>query len=209
MANEKSLRVKLILGATKGRLVRFSHLHVFTPRLNTESGKEDYSTAVLIPKTNTEDIAAVRKAIEDLKKDEWLSKGKKLPPNFWNPLRDGDTDTKQNGDPLAAECRGHFVINAKTGAHDNDGNALTPPDVMGIVRDANGKLLRITSRDVKSGDWGRVGIHLGAYTKGNGGVGVYLTNVQKVQEGEALSSHASGDDDFGQFDDDVEDELLS
>ena len=209
MAEDKSLRIKLILGATKGKLVRFSHLHVFSPRLNKESGKLDYSLAVLIPKTNTEDIAAVKKAIAELTAAEWTSKKKKLPPNFWNPLRDGDTDTKQNGDPMAAECKGHMVLNVKTSATDADGNDMPAPNVVGIVKDAQGKLVKLGSREVKSGDWGRVGVHMGAYVKGNGGVGGYITNVQRVQEGEALSSHASAEDDFGDFTDDEEDALFN
>lgn len=198
MAEKKAKRIKLIVGATKGKLVRFSYLNVHEPRLNKESGKTEYSVAVLIPKTNTEDIAALKHAIEDLKKDTWLDDGKKIPPLFWNPLRDGDKDTKQDGSPLDASCKEHFVLNCKTGED-------STPTVVGTQKGGDGKYLPIGKSAVKSGDWGRVSINLGAYLKGTGGVGAYLSNLQFVQQGDPLGNKSSAEDDFADFDDDGDD----
>jgi hypothetical protein len=206
MAEEKSLRVKLILGATKGKPVRFSYLNVFKAKLNTESGKYDFSVAVLIPKTNTEDVAAIKAAIKDLQQDMWLSKKKPLPPKFWYPLRDGDTDTKQNGDSLGEAAKGCYVLNCKTGAEDEEGNPKDPPEVIGTQKDERGRRVALTRREVKSGDWGRVSINMGAYTKGTGGAGAYLNSVQKTKAGDPLANVSSAEDDFGSFEDEEDDD---
>ena len=206
MADDKGLRVSVTLGSegvgAAAKLVRFSYLTAFQPRMNKESGKLEYSVAVLIPKTNQKDVEAVKSAIDELIKDEWTNKRKPLPPKFWNPLRDGDKDTKQDGRPLGEECRGHYVINVKAGATDAEGNPKAPPRVVGTQRNAQGKLLDLGPRDVKSGDFGRISMNLGAYTKGTGGVGAYIVNIQKVREGDPLSGGRSAEDDFGSFDDD-------
>lgn len=205
MADKKIPATKLILGATKGKPVRFSHLHVFEARLNTESGNNEFSTAVLIPKENVEDIKAIKAAIELQKKLTWLDEKKKIPPQFWNPLRDGDTDTKQNGDPYGEEAQGHYLLNCKSGED-------SPPEVVGTTRvrdEKTGKVkfARLDKGDIKSGDWGRVSVNLTAYIKGTGGVGAYINSVQKTEDGEPLANRSSADDDFGQFDD-ADDDLL-
>ena len=207
MADDKTTaREKLILGSTPRKPVRFSYLSVFDARLNTESGNNEFSVAVLIPKENTEDVAAVKAAVEKLKRLTWLDQKKKIPPGFWNPLRDGDTDTKQNGEEYGEETRGHYILNCKTGEDD-------PPEVVGTTREKDpktGKLrfARLDRKDIKSGDWGRISINLSSYIKGSSGVGAYLNSVQKTQDGEALSSRSSADDDFSQFDD-ADDDLLN
>lgn len=195
MTEAKNSRIKLLLGGTPGKLVRFSYLHAHEPRLNTQSGKMEYSVTALIPKANTEDIAAIKKSIDALKKATWLDQKKPLPPNFWNPLRDGDKDTKQDGSQYGEECRGHFVLNCKS----DEG-----PSVVGTTKvdtPTGAKLAPLGKKDVKSGDWGRVSVSLFAYTKGSGGVGAGLANIQLVKQGEALSGRSSAEDDFGAFDD--------
>ncbi len=201
MSEKKSPRIKIVLGSTKGKLVRMSHLHVHEARMNEFSEAEEFSTMVLIPKANTEDVAAVKAAIEQLKKVTWLDDKKKVPPGFWNPLRDGDVDTKQDGSPLGAECQGHYVINCKTGVD-------SPPDVVGTMRDAKGKFVRLEKNEIKSGDWGRVSVNLGAYTKGTGGVGCDLSSVQRVRDGDPLGNKSSAENDFADFEDEDEDELV-
>jgi hypothetical protein len=186
--------VGLLLGGTKGKLVRFSYLNVFEPRLNRESGESNYSVALLIPKSNTEDIQALRETIKSLQAATWLSQGKKLPPKFWNPLRDGDTDTKQDGSDFSAEYQGHMVLNAKSSAD-------YPPNVVGTGKTADGKFIPLTKRDVKSGDWGRVKVRLYAFTKGTGGVGVGMSSLQLVEQGEPLAGGSSAENDFKDFED--------
>lgn len=197
---EVAEKLRHILGGTKGKLVRFSFLNVHTARLNTESEKMEFSVSALIPKTNVEDIKFLKGAIAALLKSTFTDQKKPIPKAHWNPLRDGDTDTKQSGQPYGEEAKGHYVLNCKSSED-------YPPGVVGTTKGADGKLLRIGKADIKSGDWGRVDITLYGYAKGTGGVGVGLNSVQLVQEGEALSGGRSADDAFGAFDD-AEDDVL-
>jgi hypothetical protein len=209
MAEQKLPSEKLILGSTKGKLVRMSYLHAHTPRMNNQSNKMECSTAVLIPKTNVEDVAAVQALIAKLTKAAFFDeKTKKIVkgPQFWSPMRDGDVDTKQDGSPYGAECKGHYIINAKS-SEDAKGN-VTLPKVVGTTKMADGKLKPLLESEIKSGDWGRVGINFKPYTKGTGGIGTYLSTIQLVLEGESLGSSASAEDDFGQFEDQEDDGLM-
>jgi hypothetical protein len=180
--------------------VRFSYLNVHEAKLNTESDKMEFSVAAMIPKGNVEDVKAVRDAIEAQKKAIWFDEKKKLPPQFWYPLKDGDEDTKQNGDPLPEEYKGHWILNCKTGED-------SQPNVVGTTRDEKGKFVPLAKNEIKSGDWGRIGINIKGYVKGTGGVGAYLTSVQLTAKGDPLSSHSSAEDDFGDFDDDGDGEV--
>lgn len=201
MSDKKLPKLKLTLGATKGKLVRFSYLNVHEARLNTESGNMEFSTAVLIPKENVEDVAAVRDFIEAACKATWLDEKKPIPPKFWNPLRDGDTDLKNDGSSYGPEAKGCFIINCKTGED-------SPPNVVGTTKSADGKFTPMGSREIKSGDWGRVSVRLGLYLKGTTGIGAYLSSVQLVKQGEPLGSQSSAEDDFGDFAEDDDDGLL-
>jgi hypothetical protein len=193
MAEEKNARRKYVLGGHAGHLVRFSYLHVFELKKNSQSGEMEYSTQIMIPK-GSPDVQAIKGLVEELKKETWLDKGKRLPPKFWNPLRDGDTDCKQNGDPFGPEAKGHYLLSAKS-YEDKQ------PTVVGTTRGNDGKLIGLRKGDIKSGDWGRISINLTAYTKGDSGVAAYINNVQLVQVGEALGNGSNADDDFGDFDD--------
>lgn len=195
MSEKKLPRIKVVLGAEKGKPVRFSHLHVHEARLNKESGVEEFSVMALIPKTNTQDVENVKKAIKDLQKAAWLDEKKPVPPKFWNPLRDADVDTKNDGTPFGPETKGCYILNCKTGA-DN------PPNVVGTTRGGDGKFIPLGKKDIKSGDWGRISTNLSVYLKGTTGVGAYLSSVQKTQAGDPLGSQSSAEDDFRDFDDD-------
>lgn len=200
MTDKKIDAIKVILGATKGKPVRFSYLNVHEARLNSESGKMERSVLTMIPKENVEDIAAVKAAIEAQKRAHWYDEKTKkllLPPKFWNPLLDGDVDVKQNGKPFPDECKGHMLINCKTDG-DND------IDIVGTTRGPDDKLVKLGVKEIKSGDWGRVSANFKGYVKGTGGVGAYLNTVQKTKNGDPLSAHSSAEDDFGQFDDEEE-----
>jgi hypothetical protein len=189
--------IKLVLGGTPGKLVRFSHLNAHTPRQDkfSKEPKLQYSCAFLIPKTNVEDVKAIRAAVADCLKAEFTDKKKPIPPGHWNPLRDGDKDTKEDGTAYGDEVKGHYLINSKTSED-------YPPVVVSTTKGADGKLLRIGKADIKSGDWGRAEITLYGYNFKAGGVGAGLNKVQLVQEGESLGgSGGSADDAFGQFED--------
>lgn len=191
---DKLPRVDLTLGgAGAGKLVRFSYVHIFETHTNSESNKDEYGIQILIPKTNVEDVKAIQGAIAQIKKEMFADRKKPVPPEFWNPLRDGDKDTRQNGESFGAAAEGHYVLSSKA-SEDRQ------PKIVGTQRGEGGKLLALTS-GVKSGDYGRLGITLYGYTKGKSGVGCGLRTVQMVQVGEALGSEADPDADFGGFED--------
>lgn len=83
----------LIVKLTK-RPVRLSYPNLFTPKAGPEGGKAAYSATFLLnKKTNAEDIAAIKAAIEAAKKAQWGTKPVTLKGTC---LRDGiekdDTD---------------------------------------------------------------------------------------------------------------------
>lgn len=204
MAETKIKASSVRLGGVKGELVRFSHLHVFKPHLNTQSKKLEYSVQLLIPKTNKED-----KALLDAAYAEQVEHYKKIDgkpgPEFHNPIKDGDKMADSKGRPKPMP--GLWVVSAKTYAKTKEGDDNDPPGVVGIERDAEGQLKPIGERQVKSGDWGRASINLKFFTEGKGGVGVYLNSLQKVRDGEPLGSRKSASEEFADFDDDDEDVL--
>lgn len=205
MATEKPKATNVLLGREKGKHVRFSHLHVFKPHLNTESNKEEYSVQLWIPKENKLDYQAAVDAFEE-QKAQYVKHEGKPGPEFHYPIKDGDriTDKRGNAKPVP----GMWVISAKTAAYDNDGTLTAPPEVVGTERDEKGDPKPLTSNQVKSGDWGRASINLKFFVKGKGGVGVYLNTLQKTRDGEALGGgRQSAAVAFADFEDEDEDVL--
>ena len=160
---------------------RFSYLNWATAKKNELSGKEEFSTEFLIPKSDTETIANLKTAMKAALDKKYNGK---YPPNLRNPLRDGDTEVKQDGSPLGAEYKGHFFIRTKCN------------EQPGVV-DENRQAILIANEFV-SGDYGRVSVTAYAYSQvGNNGVAFWLNNMQRLEKGEPLGGKASAVDDFG------------
>ena len=161
---------------------RFSYFNALASRKNELSGKDEFSTQVLVPKSDTETVAALKAAA----KAALVAKfGDKIPKNARNPLRDGDTETKQDGSPLGPEYAGHWFFNAKS---------ITKPGAV----DAHGHDL-LGSQDIVSGDFGRVSLNAYAYSQaGNNGVSFGLNNIMLVAKGDTLGGgRPSAAADFG------------
>lgn len=205
MATEKPKGTTVRVGIEKGKAVRFSHLHVFKPHLNTESNKEEYSVQLWIPKENKADYDALIAAYKE-QEALYVKHEGKPGPEFHNPIKDGDkvTDKKGNLKPVP----GMWVVSAKTAAYEPDGTQVDPPQVAGTEKNEKGELKLLTSSQVKSGDWGRASINLKFFPKGKGGVGVYLNSLQKTRDGEALGGgRRSAQSEFADFEDE-DDDLL-
>ena len=156
---------------TTGR-ARFSYCNVAQARRNEMNGKDEFSTQVLIPKTDTETIAALKTAAKLALTAKF---GDKIPKTVRNPMRDGDTETKSDGSPLGDEYAGCYYFNTKSNKKP------------GII-DANGRDL-ITSDAVVSGDFGRVAVNAYAYdAAGNRGVAFGLNHVMLMEKGTPLGS---------------------
>lgn len=198
MSEQKTPSTLVTLGSIASP-VRFSYLHVFEPKLNTQNNKEEKSVTLLIPKSNTADVEKVKSFLEQVKRELYTSKKKVVPPKWWNPLRDGDKDTKQDGSPLGAECRGHYLLSAKA-----DPDYDVP--VVNTTKDAAGNRVRIGPKDIKSGDFGIARVNLYSYVKGDHGCGAGLVTLMLTRQGDSLGgSRETPEQAFADIgDDDIE-----
>ncbi|SCY26338.1 DUF2815 family protein [Alkaliphilus peptidifermentans] len=180
---------KVIIG-TKENPVRFSYANVFEPK-SINGSDPKYSVSIIIPKTNSEAIKAIEKAIEEAKKDGIQRFGAKFTSgsNFKSPLRDGDTDR-----PEDETYEDSYFINA---------NSKVKP---GIV---DRKLQPISNQtEFYSGCFGRVSINIFPYSAaGNKGLAAGLNNIQKTEDGESLGGKARAEDDFEALDGEDDDFL--
>lgn len=170
--------------------VRFSYVYLMVPRIDQNSGKSKYSTTILLPKS---DIAtkqaidvAIQNAIQEGANRIW--KGV-IPPQVQNPIHDGD-GVKQDGTPYGPECKGHWVFTASTSADPQ----FAKPEIV----DAQGQPI-LNASEIYSGIYGRVSVVFAPYMfAGKKGIGCYLNNVQKLEDGEPLgAAKASASEDFG------------
>ena len=153
-------------------LVRFSYFNVFKARLNDLSGKTEFSTQILIPKSDTATVAALKAAIAESVKDKWEGK---RPAGLRNPLRDGDAPVADGAKELGPEYAGHYFISAKCSED-------KPPQIV----DAEGQDI-LVGHEWGSGDFGRASITAFAYDmKVNKGVSFWLNNLQLLEKGEPL-----------------------
>ena len=172
-----------------GKKTVFSYLNVNEPKAPVGGGTPKYSVSVVIPKSDTDTIEKVKRAIQAAY-DEGQSKLKgnsKFVPDLDSlktPLRDGDKDRK--GDENYAGC---YFINA---------NSATAPGI--VDADRNPILAR---SEVYSGVYGRASITFYAFnSNGNKGIACGLNNLQKIRDGEPLGGKASAASDFDTDDDD-------
>jgi len=173
------MSTKVITGKVRG-----SYVNLMQPRQNEMNSQKEYSLQVLVPKSDEATVSALKAAAKKAIADKWPTP----PKGLRNPLRDGDTETKQDGSPLGPEYAGCYFFNAKCAA---DKHKPTVIDKMGnelFEHDA-----------VKSGDFFRVSVNAYAYDRsGNRGVSFGLNNVQLVERGESLGSvRATAHEEFG------------
>ncbi|MDW3976923.1 DUF2815 family protein [Staphylococcus saprophyticus] len=169
--------------------VRASYAHIFEPHSMNEDAPKKYSVSLIIPKSDTQMIETIEKAIEEAKE---AGKGKwngKVPNNLKTTLRDGDIDRED--DPNYENA---YFLNA---------TSQTQPGVV----DQN--KIRLTEPGaLVSGDYIRASINFYGYNaNGNKGIAAGLNNIQLVEKGEPLSGASNAEDDFDELDSD-DDDLL-
>jgi len=163
--------------------VRFSYLNAFEPK-SINGGDEKYSVSLIIPKSDTKTIAEIKAAIEQAKKDGISKFGGKIPANLKLPLRDGDVERVDD-----EAYKGSYFVNANS------------KDRPGVV-DKNVKAI-LDPSELYSGCYGRASITFYAFNQnGNKGIACGLQNLQKLSDGEPLSSRSRAEDDFTTADDD-------
>ena len=169
--------------------VRLSFVHLFTPRVNPNANNAEpkYSVTLLIPKhdvaTKQRIDAAINATIQEGISSRWNGV---RPPVLAFPIHDGDGVKPSDGMPFGEECKGHWVITASS-------KADRKPDVVDINLNPI-----INQSEIYSGIYALVSIRFFAYTNsGKKGIGCGLGNVQKLEDGTALSGGTSAASDFG------------
>ena len=134
--------------------------------------------SAIIPKSDTETIGKIKKAIEHAKKDSISKWGGKVPANLKLPLRDGDIDRPEDEAYVDS-----YFFNA---------NSRQAPQVV----DKNVQPI-LDQSEVYSGCYGRISVNFyGFNNNGNRGIAAGLGNIQKLRDGESLGGRTNAEDDF-------------
>lgn len=161
--------------------VRFSYANVFEPTAMQDGQTPKYNVSIIISKSDTKTVEAIKKAIEAAKeagKSKIADKNGKIPVNLKTPLRDGDEERPD--DPAYENS---YFINA---------NSERKPGI--VDRDLN----PIISRDdFYSGCYGRASINFYTFNVNSKGIACGLNNLQKLEDGERLAGGSSAEEDFG------------
>lgn len=164
--------------------VRLSYVSLLEPKA-FEGQEPKYSTMLLIPKSDTETLkamkAAIKNAYEAAKGDKL--KGVKL-ERLKTTLRDADEEFDTEEQPELADM---MFINV---------SSKTKPQV---VKREEGMLVKTDDPDeVYSGVYAIASINFFAYnTAGNKGVTAGLNNILTTCKGDYLGGRASAESDFG------------
>lgn len=171
--------VKVVTGK-----VRFCFCHVFEPSAMEGQPEESakYSVCVIIPKSDTQTIEKIKKAIEAAKtvgKSKLADKNGKIPVNIKLPLRDGDEE-RSDDDAFADSYFLNATSNRKPTIVDRNLDPIMDKD------------------EFYSGVYGRISLNFFAFnTSGNKGIAAGLQNLQKLEDGEMLAGGSTADEDFG------------
>ena len=171
-----------------GVKTRWSYANVWQAK-SINGGTPKYSVSLIIPKSDTKTVTAVKNAIqaayeEGQSKLKGNSKSVPALTAIKTPLRDGDAER-----PDDAAYKDSYFINA---------NSTTAP---GIVDAARNPI--IEHSEVYSGVYGRASINFYAFnSNGNKGIACGLNNLQKISDGEPLGGKTRAEDDFADEDED-------
>ena len=171
-----------------GIKTRWSYANVWQAK-SINGGTPKYSVSLIIPKSDTKTVTAVKNAIqaayeEGQSKLKGSSKSVPALTAIKTPLRDGDAER-----PDDEAYKDSYFINA---------NSATAP---GIVDAARNPI--IEHSEVYSGVYGRASINFYAFnSNGNRGIACGLNNLQKISDGDPLGGKTRAEDDFADEDED-------
>ena len=171
-----------------GVKTRWSYANVWQAK-SINGGAPKYSVSLIIPKSDTKTVTAVKNAIqaayeEGQSKLKGNSKSVPALTAIKTPLRDGDAERSDD-----EAYKDSYFINA---------NSATAP---GIVDAARNPI--IEHSEVYSGVYGRASINFYAFnSNGNKGIACGLNNLQKISDGEPLGGKTRAEDDFADEDED-------
>lgn len=168
----QTTKVKVVTGK-----VRFSYANVFSPKAAQDGGPLKYSVSIIIPKSDTETIAKINKAFEEVKAASAALFGGTVPKMLKGGLRDGDEEKDD-----AAYANSYFI----------NANSVNKPGV--VDADLNPIL---DQAEFYSGCYGRASITLYPYnSNGSKGIACGLNNIQKTDDGDKLGGGSNAADDF-------------
>lgn len=177
--------------------VRLSYAQLFEPR-GFDGQEPKYSTALIIPKADTETIKVIKEGIKAAAALGVEKFGSKFNTGMKQPLRDGDVD--RAGDEVYIDS---YFLNA---------NSKRAPQVVATYKGADGKPVPLGPEEVYSGCYANVSINFYPYqVTANKGVAAGLGNIQKAADGEPLAGAPNAEDDFD-FEDssvDLDDDLFA
>lgn len=174
--------------------VRLSYVHLFEPYSSFEGQDAKFSTVILVPKSDTKTVNAIKAAQKLALENGKTSKfNGAIPKNWKNTFRDGDEEGDLDKNP---EYAGNWFMTCS--------NKTRP----GIV-DENVQPI-MDSTEVYSGCYARVSITAFPFNvSGSKGVSFGLNHVQKLADGEPLGSVTKAEDDFTAVEvEDLEDSLI-
>ena len=161
-----------------------SYPHLFEAYANQPGQTPKFSSTLLIPKSDTTTRAKIDAAIQAAVQ-QGLSKnwnGVK-PPIVAVPIHDGDGVRPSDGSPFPEECKGHWVMTA---------SSKNQPQVVDAALNPI-----MSQSEIYAGVKARVSLNFYAYNfNGRKGIGCGLNHVQKIRDGEPLTSFSNAADDF-------------
>lgn len=162
--------------------VRLSYVHLFEPYSSFEGQDPKFSTVILVPKSDTATVNAIKKAQQLALENGKSSKfGGSIPKAWKNTFRDGDEEGDLEKNP---EYAGHYFMTVS--------NKTKP----GLVDQQVRPILDQT--ELYSGCYARVSITAFPFSaSGSKGVSFGLNHVQKLADGESLGGITKAEDDFG------------
>jgi hypothetical protein len=199
--------------------VRASYFYGITPANDKDDdGNETiwYRTQIIINKSDKDTLTRMKACIEAAMLEAVAKKWNGVKPaKLALPLRDGDKETTEDGEPLdPAVYGGKWFMNIKT--KDKPG-VLGPDQEPPYLRDAGGNP-RVDPQQggflydpqaIVSGDFIRVSLNFYGYAvKGKKGISGGLNNIQLISKGTPLGNKSRAEDDFkgGFVDDEAETE---
>jgi hypothetical protein len=173
--------------------VRLSYVHLFEAYQSFEGQDPKFSTVILVPKTDTATVQAIKAAQQLALENGKSSKfNGTIPKNWKNTFRDGDEEGDLDKNP---EYAGNYFMTVS--------NKTRP----GIV-DQNVQAI-MDSTEVYSGCYARVSITAFPFSvSGSKGGSFGLNHVQKLADGEALGNVTKAENDFGVVELEEEESLI-
>lgn len=170
-------------------IVRVSYLNAFEAKPNP-SGKLKFSVSALIPKSDTQGVADIKKHIKaaveaGIANNKFTAKQVSL---LRLPLRDGDAEFEAG--TRGPEYKGHWFFNASSDS------------APGIVKAVKGSapVPLFDQDELFSGCFCRLDVNFFPYNQaGNRGVGVGFNNLMLVRQGDRLDGRVAAEDAFGAF----------